>query len=1060
MLSRFFIDRPIFAWVVALIIMLVGGIAITRLPIARYPVIAPPSVNISASYPGASAQTVEDSVTQIIEQNMTALDGLLYMDSTSDSAGNVSISLTFASGTNPDIAQVQVQNRLQQAVPLLPQIVQLQGISVSKSTGSFLLALGFVSEDGSMSNGDISDWLATNVIDAVSRVEGVGGVQLFGAKYAMRVWLDADKLNGYSLTPGDITAAIQAQNAQISIGQLGDAPSVPGTQLNATITALGRLHTPEQFGNIILRSNSDGSSLRLRDVARIELGLANYGFNVKYNGKSASGFAVNLATGANALRTVAGVNELLHSMEPQFPHGLRSVSALDVTPYVRKSIREVIKTLLEAIGLVFIVMLVFLQDLRATLIPTIAVPVVLMGTFAALAVAGFSINMLTMFAVVLAIGLLVDDAIVVVENVERLMVEEHLSPKEATRKSMDQITGALIGIATVLSAVFIPMAFLTGSTGVIYRQFSITIVSAMVLSVIVAVVLTPALCATLLKPAADGAHHYNRGFFRWFNRNFDAGSRRYQGVVGRMIARPWRYMLVYLALASLMGLLFLRLPTAFLPDEDQGYLFTLVQTPVGSTLERTERALDKIEDYFINHEQDAVSSVFTVAGFSFSGSGQNAGIGFVLLKDWEERKSAKLGVQAVQGRAFGALMQIKDAMAFAFAPPPVNELGNSEGFDFYLKDSLGQGHAALTAARNQFLFAASKDKLLANVRPNGQEDAPQFRLDVDAQRATSLGLKMADVDDTLAVAWGGRYIDDFIDRGRVKHVIIQADAPFRMVPEDFGRWYVRNADGHMVSTSSFATSHWEYGSPRLERFNGASAMEINGQAAPGVSSGEAMKEIQKLVAQLPKGYSIDWTGQSYQERAAGAQTPLLYSLSVIVVFLCLAALYESWSIPTAILLAVPLGVIGAVIASTARGLERDIYFQVAMLTTIGLASKNAILIVEFAKENVEHGQDVITATMHAVRDRLRPILMTSLAFGLGVLPLAVATGAGAGAQRAIGTGVFGGMVAGTFLGIFFIPVFFVVVQHLFHSLPDEPAHTVSPSGTLVPAPSEGGPHVP
>ena len=851
MLSRFFIDRPIFAWVVALIIMLIGGISITRLPIARYPVIAPPSVNISASYPGASAQTVEDSVTQIIEQNMTALDGLLYMDSTSDSAGNVSITLTFASGTNPDIAQVQVQNRLQQAVPLLPQIVQLQGISVSKSTGSQLMAVGFVSEDGSMSVGDIADWLATNVVDPVSRVEGVGGVQLFGAKYAMRIWLDADKLNGYGLTPADITSAIQAQNAQISIGQLGDSPAVPGTQLNATITALGRLHTPEQFGNIILRSNSDGSSLRLRDVARIELGLANYGFNVKYNGKSASGFAVNLATGANALRTATGVNELLHSMEPQFPHGLKSVSALDVTPYVRKSIREVIKTLLEAIGLVFIVMLVFLQDLRATLIPTIAVPVVLMGTFAALATAGFSINMLTMFAVVLAIGLLVDDAIVVVENVERLMVEEHLSPKEATRKSMDQITGALIGIATVLSAVFIPMAFLTGSTGVIYRQFSVTIVSAMVLSVIVAVVLTPALCATLLKPAADGAHHYNRGFFRWFNRNFDAGSRRYQGAVGRMIARPWRYMLVYLALASIMGLLFLRLPTAFLPDEDQGYLFTQVQTPVGSTMERTERALDKIEDYFLNQEKDAVASVFTVAGFSFSGSGQNTGIGFVLLKDWELRKSAKLGVQAMQGRAFGALMQIKDAMAFAFAPPPVNELGNSEGFDFYIKDSLGQGHAALTAARNQFLFAASKDKLLANVRPNGQEDAPQFRLDVDAQKATSLGLKMADVNDTLAVAWGGRYIDDFIDRGRVKHVIIQADAPFRMVPEDFGRWYVRNSDGHMVSTASFATSHWEYGSPRLERFNGASAMEINGQAAPGVSSGEAMIEIQKIVGQLP-----------------------------------------------------------------------------------------------------------------------------------------------------------------------------------------------------------------
>jgi multidrug efflux pump len=1052
-MSRFFIDRPIFAWVVALIIMLVGAISITRLPIARYPVIAPPSVNINASYPGASAQTVEDSVTQIIEQNMTELDGLLYMDSTSDSNGGVSITLTFASGTNPDIAQVQVQNRLQQAVPLLPQIVQLQGISVAKSTGSFLLAVGFVSEDGTMSSGDVSDWLATNVIDSVSRVEGVGGVQLFGAKYSMRIWLDADRLNAYGLTPIDVTSAIQAQNAQISIGQLGDAPSVAGTQLNATITALGRLHTPEQFENIVLRSNSDGSTLRLRDVARVELGLADYSFKVKYNGKPASGFAVNLATGANALRTVAGVYSLLKSMEPQYPHGLKAVNALDVTPYVRKSIKEVVKTLLEAIGLVFIVMLIFLQDIRATLIPTIAVPVVLMGTFAALATAGYSINMLTMFAVVLAIGLLVDDAIVVVENVERLMAEEGLSPVEATRKSMNQITGALIGIATVLSAVFIPMAFLTGSTGVIYRQFSITIVSAMVLSVIVAIVLTPALCATLLKPGAKGEqHHYNRGFFRWFNRTFDTNSRRYQGVVGRMIARPWRFMLVYLALASLMGLLFLRLPTAFLPDEDQGYLFTLVQTPVGSTQARTDRALDKVADYFLNQEKDAVASVFTVVGFSFSGSGQNAGIGFVLLKDWEQRKAASLGVQALQMRAFGALMQIKDAMAFAFAPPPVNELGNSEGFDFYLKDDLGQGHTALTAARNQFLYMASKDKLLANVRPNGQEDAPQFRLDVDAQKATSLGLNMADVDETLALAWGGRYIDDFIDRGRVKHVIIQADAPFRMVPEDFNRWYVRNAQGHMVSTASFATSHWEQGSPRLERFNGASAMDINGQAAPGVSSGEAMKEIQKLVAQLPKGYSIDWTGQSYQERAAGAQTPMLYTLSVIVVFLCLAALYESWSIPTAILLAVPLGVIGAVIASTVRGLERDIYFQVAMLTTIGLASKNAILIVEFAKENVEHGLDVITATMHAVRDRLRPILMTSLAFGLGVLPLAVATGAGAGAQRAIGTGVFGGMVAGTFLGIFFIPVFFVVVQKLFHSLPDEGVHEAPVPAGSPPAP--------
>jgi multidrug efflux pump len=1052
-MSRFFIDRPIFAWVVALIIMLAGLLSITRLPIARYPNIAPPSVAISASYPGASAQTVEDSVTQIIEQNLTGLDGLIYIHSTSDNAGNVSIVLTFASGTDPDTAQVQVQNKLQQATPLLPQIVQLQGISVNKTNSSFLLAIGFVSDDGSMTGGDIADYLATNVYDSMSRVEGVGGVQLFGAKYAMRIWLDADKLNAYALTPTDVITAVQGQNAQISIGQLGDTPSVPGSQLNATITALGRLQTPEQFRNIVLRSNSDGSTLRLSDVARVELGEASYSFSVEYNGKPASGMGIQLATGANALRTVQGVTALLASLQPRLPHGLKAVNALDTTPYVRKSIKEVVKTLLEAIGLVFLVMLVFLQNIRATLIPTIAVPVVLLGTFAALNVAGYSINMLTMFAVVLAIGLLVDDAIVVVENVERLMSEEGLSPVEATRKSMDQITGALIGIATVLSAVFIPMAFLAGSTGVIYRQFSITIVSAMVLSVFVAIVLTPALCATLLRPVEKGGHHSNRGFFRWFNRNFERGSRRYQGIVARLIARPWPYMLVYVALASLMGLLFLKLPTSFLPDEDQGYLLTLVQAPVGATQARTMRALDEVRDYFLNHEQAAVKSIFTVAGFSFSGGGQNAGIGFILLKDWDERKSPKLGVQALQGRAYGALSQIKDAMAFVFSPPPVDSLGTSAGFDIYLKDNNGQGHDALTAARNQFLGMASKDKLLANVRPNGQEDAPQFHLDIDAQKATSLGLSMNDVDSTLAVAWGGRYIDDFIDRGRVKHVIVQADAPFRMVPEDFGRWYVRNAQGHMVSTSSFSSSHWDYGSPRLERFNGVSAIDINGEAAPGVSSGDAMKEIQKLVSKLPPGFSIDWSGQSYQERAAGAQTPTLYTLSLIVVFLCLAALYESWSIPTAILLAVPLGVIGAVLATTLRGLERDIYFQVAMLTTIGLASKNAILIVEFAKENVERGMDVVEATMHAVRDRLRPILMTSLAFGLGVLPLAVATGAGAGAQRAIGTGVFGGMVAGTFLGIFFIPVFFVTVQRVFHSLPDEPHHDQPPA-----APAEGSNH--
>ncbi len=1037
-LSRFFIDRPIFAWVVALIIMLFGGLAITRLPISRYPNIAPPSVQISASYPGASAKTVEDSVTQIIEQNMTALDGLLYMDSTSDNNGNVSITLTFASGTNADIAQVQVQNRLQQATPLLPQVVQQQGISVLKANSNFLMAIGFVSEDGRLRAGDISDYLSTNLIDPLSRTLGVGSVVLFGDKYAMRIWLDPNKLDTYALTPSDVITAIQGQNALVSAGQLGGKPYVPGQQLNATVTALGRLQTPEQFGNVVLRSNTDGSTLRLRDVARVELGQASYNFDVKVDGKEATGLGVTLAPGANALRTVDNVRALLARLEPSFPPGVRSVVAYDTTPFVKKSIEQVIETLFEAIALVFLVMFLFLQSIRSTLIPTIAVPVVLLGTFGVLAIAGYSINMLTMFAVVLAIGLLVDDAIVVVENVERLMTDEGLSPVEATRRSMAQITGALIGIATVLSAVFIPMAFLAGSTGVIYRQFSITIVSAMVLSVIVAIVLTPALCATLLKPVARGEHHGHRGLFRWFNEFFDRTSLRYRSVVARMLARPARYLVIYLVLASIMGLLFVRLPTAYLPDEDQGFLFILLQGPVGATMDRTRAALNQAEQFFLTQEKAAVASVFTVAGFSYGGGGQNTGQGFVLLKDWSQRTSPELSAAAIQARAYAGLGRIRDAMAFAFEPPPVIELGQSAGFDFFLKDDKGQGHTALIAARNQFLALAAQDKLLANVRPPGEEDAPQFRLDVDPQKATALGLSMQDVDQTLSVAWGGRYIDDFIDRGRVKHVIVQADAPFRMAPQDFGRWYVRNNQGQMVSVASFTTSHWEYGSPRLERFNGVSAVEINGEAAPGASSGEAMKEIEKLVRQLPPGFSVDWAGESYQERAAGAQTPLLYSLSMIVVFLCLAALYESWSIPLAILLAVPLGVIGAVLATALRGLERDIYFQVAMLTTIGLACKNAILIVEFAKEYVESGLNVIEGTLQAVRDRLRPILMTSLAFGLGVLPLAVATGAGAGAERAIGTGVFGGMLAGTFLGIFFIPLSFVIVQRLFHSVREQP----------------------
>jgi multidrug efflux pump len=1051
--SRFFIDRPIFAWTIALIIMMAGAVAIVRLPVSQYPDIAPPAVSVNASYPGADAQTVENSVTQIIEQNMTALDGLLYMSSTSDNTGNVNITLTFANGTNPDIAQVQVQNRLQQAVPLLPQIVQQQGISVSKANSNFLMVVGFISTDGSMSEGDIDDYVATNIADPVGRVPGVGSSQEFGAKYAMRIWLNPDRLNTYGLTPDDVVAAIQAQDAQLSVGQLGGAPASDSQQINVTVTAQGRLQTPAQFRDIVLRSNTDGSTLKLGDVARVELGQADYSFHVRYNGQPSAGMAITLATGANALNTVRNVKNYIMRMQPTFPHGLKAVFPYDTTPFVRKSIRDVIVTLVEAIVLVFLVMFLFLQNIRATLVPTVAVPVVLLGTFGVLSVVGYSINMLTMFAAVLAIGLLVDDAIVVVENVERLMSDEGLSPLEATRRSMDQITGALIGIATVLSAVFIPMAFLSGSTGVIYRQFSITIVTAMILSVIVAIVVSPALCATLLKPVQKGEHHGHRGFFRWFNRAFDRGSLRYQGVVARIIRRPGRFMLLYVALASIMALLFFRLPTAYLPNEDQGYVLLLLQGPVNSTLTRTLATLKQVEHYLFTQEKQVVQSVFTVSGFSYSGRSQNSGLGFVLLKDWSQRPGKDQSAEAVQNRATRAFFGLRDARVFAVAPPAVTQLGNSAGFDFYLEDDNGQGHAALIAARNQLLFMASKDPKLANVRPNGQEDAPQFRLDIDAQKVASLGLSMAEVNDTLSLAWGGRYIDDFIDRGRVKHVMVQADEPYRMQPGDFGRWYVRNASGQMVSMASFITTHWVYGSPRLERFNEKSAVEINGEAAPGVSSGTAMQEVEKLVAKLPPGFSVDWTGESYQERAAGRQLPLLYTLSLVVVFLCLAALYESWSIPTAIILAVPLGVIGAVLATALRGLERDIYFQVALLTTIGLACKNAILIVEFAKEYLESGSGVIEATLHAVRDRLRPILMTSLAFGLGVLPLALSTGAGAGAQHAVGTGVFGGMIAGTFLGIFFIPLFFVVVQRVFHSLRETPEPPEGPGSGAGPGPN-------
>ena len=1033
-MARFFIDRPIFAWVIAIFIMLAGALSILLLPVSQYPTIAPPSVTINATYPGASAKVVEDSVTQIIEQNMKGLDGLLYMSATSQANGQASLTLTFENSVDPDIAQVQVQNKLQLAMPLLPQAVQSQGVDVSKSSSGFLMVLGFVSEDGSMDKDDIADYINASLVDPLSRVPGVGTLQVFGSEYAMRIWLDPSKLETYSLSTNDVTAAIRAQNAQVAVGQLGGTPAVPGQQLNATITAQDRLQTPEQFRNIVLRSNSDGSSLLLGDVARIELGAENYDFISRYNGKPAAGMAISAATGANALDTAGAVLQTLEELKPFFPAGMTAVIPYDSTPFVKVSIESVIKTLIEAIVLVFLVMYLFLQNFRATLIPTIAVPVVLLGTFGVLAALGFSINMLTMFAMVLAIGLLVDDAIVVVENVERLMSDEGLSPLAATRKSMDQITGALVGIGLVLSAVFVPMAFLGGSTGVIYRQFSVTIVSAMALSVLVAIVLTPALCATMLKPLKKGDHHGTKGFFGWFNRNFDRTSGKYQRGVHGVLTRSKRFMMVFLALAAVMIVLFLRLPSAFLPPEDQGILFAQIQTPVGATQERTMESIIQLEDHFLQNEKEVIESVFSVQGFSFGGTGQNMGLAFVKLKDWSERETPEMSVGAVAGRAMAALSQFKDAMAFAFPPPAMPELGTSGGFVFYLKDNASLGHDALVNARNQLLGMAGESSLLSGVRPNGMNDTPQFRLDIDQYKAAALGLSMADINATLSTAWGGSYIDDFIDRGRVKKVYVQADAPFRMVPEDFSQWSVRNSAGKMVPFSSFASYHWDYGSPRLERYNGVPAMEINGSAATGVSSGEAMEEIERLVSQLPAGIDMEWSGLSYQERQAGSQTPLLYSLSLLVVFLCLAALYESWTVPTAVLMVAPLGVLGTVLAASLMGMDRDVYFQVAMLTTIGLTSKNAILIVEFAKENLEQrGMSLIQSTMTAVRDRLRPIIMTSLAFGLGVLPLAIANGAGSGAQNAIGTGVLGGMLVGTLLGLFFIPLFFVVIQRLFGS---------------------------
>ena len=1042
-MAKFFIDRPIFAWVIAIIIMLAGVLSIMKLPIAQYPTIAPPAVSISANYPGADAKTVQDTVTQIIEQNMNGIDNLMYMSSTSDSSGSVTITLTFESGTDPDIAQVQVQNKLSLATPLLPQEVQQQGLKVEKSSSSFLMVAGFVSDDPNMTQDDIADYVASNIKDPISRSSGVGEVQLFGAQYAMRIWLDPNKLNNFQLTTSDVTSSITEQNNQIAAGQLGGMPPVPGQQLNASIIAQTRLTSPEEFGKILLKVNSDGSQVRLSDVAHIERGAESYAVTARYNGKPAAGLGIKLATGANALNTAKGVKDALNKMEPFFPQGMKVVYPYDTTPFVKISINEVVKTLMEAILLVFLVMYLFLQNFRATLIPTIAVPVVLLGTFAILAAFGFSINTLTMFGMVLAIGLLVDDAIVVVENVERVMSEEGLSPKEATRKSMGQIQGALVGIAMVLSAVFVPMAFFGGSTGAIYRQFSITIVSAMALSVLVAMILTPALCATMLKPVPKGDHGIKTGFFGWFNRMFEKSTNHYTDSVANILRSTGRYLVIYLLIVVGMGLLFLRLPSSFLPEEDQGILLTMVQLPAGATEARTAKVLEEVTDYFMTKEKDNVVSVFTVAGFGFNGNGQNNGLSFVSLKDWSERSGEHNKVPAIAGRAMGAFSQIKEGLVFPFNLPAIIELGTATGFDFELIDQGGLGHEKLTEARNQLLgMAAKHPDLLVGMRPNGLEDTPQFKLIIDQEKAKALGVSITTINNTLTTALGGTYVNDFIDRGRVKKVYVQADAPFRMLPEDINKWFVRGGTGQMVPFSAFSTAKWEYGSPRLERYNGLPSMEILGQAAPGKSTGEAMNMMEELASKLPSGIGYDWTGMSYQERLSGNQAPALYAISILVVFLCLAALYESWSIPFSVMLVLPLGVIGALLAATIRGMNNDVYFQVGLLTTIGLSAKNAILIVEFAKDLMEkEGKGLIEATLDAVRMRLRPILMTSLAFILGVLPLVISNGAGSGAQNAVGTGVMGGMITATVLALFFVPVFFVVVRRRFGKKSEDIEHS-------------------
>lgn len=1028
-MAHYFIDRPIFAWVISIVIMGIGLLSIFTLPISQYPQIAPPSVRINAVYPGASADTVTNTVTQMIEQQMTGLDGLRYISSTSTSSGTASITLTFETGTDPDIAQVQVQNKLAQATPLLPETVQRQGVVVQKATASFLMVIALISDDGAMDQVDLSDYLNSNLVTEFSRIEGIGGVRVFGAQYSMRIWLDPSKLAAFELVPADVVAAVSAQNAQISAGSFGALPSISGQQLNATITAQSLLKTPSDFEQIVLRAEADGGLVLIKDVAKVEIGAENYTTIARYNGKPATGMALQLASGANALDTGERVKQQIEEFSKFFPDNVSYVIPYDTTPFVQISISEVVKTLFEAIGLVFLIMLLFLQNIRATLIPTLAVPIVLLGTFGVLSAAGFSINTLTMLAMVLAIGLLVDDAIVVVENVERIMEEEGLDARAATKKSMGQITSALIGIVLVVSAVFVPMAFFGGSTGVIYQQFSITIVSAMVLSVIVALTLTPALCATMLRP--KDVQHARTGPFSWFNFGFGKLLNGYVGSVGYIISRPIRIGLIYLAIVGAMIWMFMNTPTGFLPDEDQGILITLIQGPSGAAIERTVKVVEQVEKHFKTAESDSVLSTFGVAGFSFAGQGQNMGLVFVRLKNWSERLDAQQNVQAIAGKAFGAFMQIRDAMVFPIVPPAVIELGNVSGFDFYLQARNGQSHEQLLEARNMLLGLASKSSLIGSIRPNGLEDAAQFNLDIDWRVAGAMGVSAASVGNLMSVVWAGRYVNDYLDHGRIKRVYVQGQADARTVPSDIERWWVRNESGGLVPFSNFTKGAWKFGPQGLSRYNGVPSMQLQGSPAADVTTGEAMAELEQLATKLPPGFAIAWTGLSLEERESGNQAPMLYALSLAAVFLCLAALYESWTIPFAVMLAMPIGVVGALIGAWLGGFENGVFFQVGLLTVIGLTGKNAILIVEFARERMQDGLPLYDAVLQAARLRFRPIIMTSMAFSLGVLPLVISTGAGAGGRNAIGSGVFGGTITGTVLGVLFVPLFFVIVHKVF-----------------------------